>query len=254
MSRPSTREQFTDYCLRRLGFPVIEINVAEEQVDDRIDDALSKYWDYHFDGVEEDYLIVPITSNDVSNGYITLEEKVFSVISILPIGNDSSVGIGAGDLFNAQYQFYMNDFYGSNNIVSSNLEYLSSLKSYLSTAQMTVSPINSFNFNRKTNRLRFNESLSRLKEKSSSIVIKVYKKIDETVFSDVWDDEFLKEYATALIKKQWGENLKKFGNMNLPGGITLNGEAIFNEAIADIERLETKLTIDLQIPNDFFMG
>ncbi len=120
MSRPSTREQFTDYCLRRLGFPVIEINVAEEQVDDRIDDALSKYWDYHFDGVEEDYLIVPITSNDVSNGYITLEEKVFSVISILPIGNDSSVGIGAGDLFNAQYQFYMNDFYGSNNIVSSN--------------------------------------------------------------------------------------------------------------------------------------
>ncbi len=254
MSRPSTREQFTDYCLRRLGFPVIEINVAEEQVDDRIDDALSKYWDYHFDGVEEDYLIVPITSNDVSNGYITLEEKVFSVISILPIGNDSSVGIGAGDLFNAQYQFYMNDFYGSNNIVSSNLEYLSSLKSYLSTAQMTVSPINSFNFNRKTNRLRFNESLSRLKEKSSSIVIKVYKKIDETVFSDVWDDEFLKEYATALIKKQWGENLKKFGNMNLPGGITLNGEAIFNEAIADIERLETKLVSDLSIPPDFFMG
>jgi hypothetical protein len=119
---------------------------------------------------------------------------------------------------------------------------------------MTVSPINSFNFNRKTNRLRFNESLSRLKEKSSSIVIKVYKKIDETVFSDVWDDEFLKEYATALIKKQWGENLKKFGNMNLPGGITLNGEAIFNEAIADIERLETKLVSDLSIPPDFFMG
>ena len=254
MSRPTSREEFADYCLRRLGFPVIEINVAEEQVDDRIDDALSKYWDYHFDGVEEDYLIVPITSNDISNGYITLDEKVFSVISILPIGNDSSVGIGAGDLFNAQYQFYMNDFYGSNNIVSSNLEYLSSLKSYLATAQMTVSPINSFKFNRKTNRLRFNESLSRLKEKSTSVVIKVYKKIDETVFSDVWDDEFLKEYTTALIKKQWGENLKKFGNMNLPGGITINGDAIFNEAVADIERLETKLTKDLQIPNDFFMG
>lgn len=252
---PTTnREEFADYCLRRLGFPVIEINVAEEQVEDRIDDALYKWHDYHFDGVEEDYLIVPITDNDVSNGYIVLEEKVFSVVSILPIGNDSSVGIGAGDLFNAQYQFYMNDFYGSNNLISSNLEYLSSLKSYLTTAQMTVSPINSFNFNRKTNRLRFNEPLSRLKEKSSSVVIKVYKKIDESLFSDIWDDEFLKEYATALIKKQWGENLKKYGNMNLPGGITINGETIFNEAVTDIERLETKLINSLQIPSDFFMG
>lgn len=254
MSRPSTREEFTDYCLRRLGFPVIEINVAEEQVDDRIDDALSKYWDYHFDGTEEDYLVVPITDTDVTNGYITLEEKVFSVISILPIGNDVSIGVGAGDLFNAQYQFYMNDFYSSQNIVSSNLEYFSSLKSYLSTLQMTISPINSFKFNRKTNRLRFNEPISRLREKSSRVVIKVYKKLDETLFSDIWDDEFLKEYTTALIKKQWGENLKKFGSMTLPGGITLNGEAIFAEAVADIERLETKLAKDLQLPLDFYTG
>lgn len=254
MSRPSSREEFTDYCLRRLGFPVIEINVAEEQVDDRIDDALSKYWDYHFDGVEEDYLIVPISDTDVTNGYITLEEKVFSVVSILPIGNDVASGIGGGDLFNAQYQFFMNDFYSSQNVMTSNLQYFNSMKSYLSTVQMTVAPINSFKFNRKTNRLRFNEPLSLLKQKSTKLVIKVYKKIDETVFTDVWDDEFLKEYTTALIKKQWGENLKKFGSMVLPGGITLNGEAIFAEAIADIERLEIKLAKDLQLPADFMMG
>lgn len=254
MARPTSREEFTDYCLRRLGFPVIEINVAEEQVDDRIDDALSKYWDYHFDGVEEDYLIVPITDTDVANEYITLEEKVFAVISILPLGGDVSSGMGGGDLFSAQYQFFMNDFYSTNNIVSSSLQYYNMLQSYLSTVQMTVAPINSFKFNRKTNRLRFNEPLSLIKQKSSSVVIKVYKKLDETVFSDIWDDEFLKEYATALIKKQWGENLKKFGNVNLAGGITINGENIYNEAIAEIEKLETKLQKDLQLPNDFFMG
>lgn len=254
MATPNTRESFTDYCLRRLGFPVIEINVAEEQVDDRIDDALGKFFDYHFDGVEEDYLIVPISDADVSNGYITLDEKVFSVISILPIGNDTSMGVGGGDLFNAQYQFYMNDFYNQSNIIGSGIDYIYSMKSYLSTLQLSITSINTFNFNRKTNRLRFNEPLSLIKEKSNNIVLKVYKKLDIQTFNDVWDDEFLKDYATALIKKQWGENLKKFGSMTLPGGITINGEAIYSEAVTEIERLEKKLTADLQLPLDFYIG
>jgi|688.fasta_scaffold08328_12 hypothetical protein len=254
MATPTTREQFSDYCLRRLGFPVIEINVAEEQVDDRIDDAITKYFDYHFDGVEEDYLIVPITNTDVTNGYITLDEKVFSVISALPVGNDVSTGVGSGDLFNAQYQFYMNDFYNTSNIIGNNLAYLDSMKSYLATMQMSLSPLNSFNFNRKTNRIRFNEPLSLLKEKTSNIVLKIYKKLDINTFNDIWADEFLKEYATALIKRQWGENLKKFGNMNLPGGITINGDAIYSEAITEIEKLETRLTKDLQLPLDLFIG
>lgn len=254
MAIPTTRTEFADYCLRRLGFPVIEINVAEEQVDDRIDDAIYKWHDYHFDGVEEDYLIVTITNNDVTNGYITLEEKVFSVVSVLSIGNDVSTGVGGGDLFNAQYQFYMNDFYNSSNIIGNNLDYLNSLKSYLSTLQLTITPNNSFTFNRKTNRIRFNEPLSLLKEKTSNIVLKIYKKLDVDTFNDIWADEFLKEYATALIKRQWGENLKKYGNMNLPGGITINGDAIYAEAITDIEKLETRLTRDLQLPLDFYIG
>jgi hypothetical protein len=254
MAAPTTREEFKDYCLRRLGFPVIEINVAEEQVEDRVDDALLKYFDYHYDGVEEDYLIVNISDNDVTNGYITLEEKVFSIISILPVGNDTSMGVGGGDLFNAQYQFYMNDFYNQSNIIGSGIDYLTSMKSYLSTLQLSIAPINTFNFNRKTNRLRFNQPLSTIKNKSNAIVLKVYKKLDITIFSDVWDDEFLKDYTTALIKKQWGENLKKFGSMTLPGGITINGEAIYSEAVTEVERLEKKLTADLQLPLDFYTG
>jgi len=253
MATPTTKVEFADYCLRRLGFPVIEINVAEEQVDDRIDDAIAKYWDYHFDGVEEDYLIVPITDAAVSAGYITLEEKVFSVISVLPI-NDSSTAVGAGDLFNAEYQFYMNDFYNSSNVVGNNLSYLDGMKSYLSTLQMILSPLNSFKFNRKTNRIKFNEPLSVLKEKASNLVLKIYRKIDTDTYSDIWADEFLKEYATALIKRQWGENLKKYGSMTLPGGITINGEAIYAEAVTEIDKLEKRLTVDLQLPLDIYIG
>lgn len=253
MAIPTTREEFTDYCLRRLGFPVIDINVDEAQIDDRIDDALSKYWDYHFDGVEEDYLIYPITNTDVSNGYITLDEKVFSVINVLPIGSDFTSGSSGDDLFNAQYQFFLNDFY-SGGVMGAGVDYLATLQSYLSTVQLTVSPLSSFNFNRKTNRLRFNEPLSLIKQKSPSIVLKIYRKLDVNTFNDIWADEFLKDYATALIKRQWGEQLKKYGGLTLPGGITINGTDIYNEAIADIEKLETKLTRDLQLPLDFYIG
>ena len=253
MAKPTTRDQFADYCLRRLGFPVIEINVAEEQVDDRIDDALSKYWDYHFDGVEEEYLIVPITDADVANGYITLPDSAFAVVSILPIGSTTATGVGS-DIFNAQYQFYLNDFYSTNNIVGSNLSYFTTMKSYLSTLERELVPINSFNFNRKTNRLRFNEPMSLIKSKASTLVAKIYRKLDVDAFPDIWDDEFMKDYATALIKRQWGENLKKYGSLTLPGGITLNGEAIYTEAVADIDRLETKLTTDLQLPTNFLVG
>jgi hypothetical protein len=147
-----------------------------------------------------------------------------------------------------------NDFYNTSNIIGNNLAYLDSMKSYLATMQMSLSPLNSFNFNRKTNRIRFNEPLSLLKEKTSNIVLKIYKKLDINTFNDIWADEFLKEYATALIKRQWGENLKKFGNMNLPGGITINGDAIYSESITEIEKLETRLTRDLQLPLDLFIG
>lgn len=254
MSVPTTRVEFADYCLRRLGFPVIEINVAEEQVDDRIDDALYKWHDYHFDGVEEDYLIVPITDAAVAAGYITLEEKVFSVISVLPIGHDASTGVGSGDLFSAQYQFYMNDFYGSSNIVGGGLSDIIGMKTYLSTLQLTVSPLNSFNFNRKTNRISFNEPLSILKARATKLVLKIYRKIEPDTYSEIWSDEFLKEYATALIKRQWGENLKKYGSMNLPGGITINGDAIYAEAVTEIDKLEKRLTVDLQLPLDIYIG
>lgn len=251
---PTSREEFGRYCLTRLGFPVIEINVAEEQIDDRIDDALLKYWDYHFDGVEEEYLVVQITDTDLANGYIQLDDEVFSVIKVLPIGTGNAFGLGGQDFFSVKYQFYMNDLYGSNNIIGGNLSYIDGFKSYLETMNMTLTPGVSFNFNRKTNRLRFNETIASIKNKADIIVLKVYRKLDVDAFNEVWNDEFLKDYATALIKKQWGDNLKKYGNVTLPGGITINGQEIYTEAAVEIERLEKKLSSDLQLPLDFYMG
>lgn len=246
------KEEFAQYCLRRLGFPVIQIEVAPEQIEDRIDDALVKYWDYHFDGSEEIYYLHTITNDDITNNYISLPEEFFAVDEVYPFTQTAS-GQGGG-IFNATYQFMLNDFYNSAMILSGKLNYFETLKSYLATLQHRLSPVASFQFNRKTNKITFTEGMVSIKNKASKVLFHGYKKIDPNIYPDVWEDEFLKDYATALIKRQWGENLKKYQNLNLPGGIQISGKEIFDEAIADIERLENKLISNLHSPPKFFMG
>jgi len=256
MSRPASREEFKEYCLRKLGHPVITINVDPLQVEDRIDDALSKYWEYHFDGREEDYLVIHMTPTDVANNYITLDDKVFAVSQILPYRTSaaSSVSLLHG-AFTAEYQFYLNDVYNSSGMVfSGNLQYIDAIKSYIATMNRLLVPPITFRFNRKTNKLYLDGGIKKFYDINPVIVAKVYKKLDETQNPDIWDDEWLKDYATALIKKQWGSNLKKFGSVTLPGGITLNGEAIYNEAVEEIQKLEEKLIIDLCGPLDYVIA
>lgn len=256
MSKPTTREEFETYCLRRLGWPLVEINTEKGQNSDRIDDALSKFYDYHFDGALEQYLVVTITDQDVSNGYIAIADPIASVIKVLPGGpGGNGNNNNSGGLFNFQTQFYLNDYYGNNGIsASSGISYLSSMKNYISVLSREFNPLSSFNFNRKTNRVTFNESLSSIRTNTPVLVFKVLKQLGESDFPDIWNDEFLKDYATALIKRQWGENIKKYGNLTLPSGIVLNGEAIYNEAVEEVTRLETKLINGLNIPMDFLIG
>ena len=249
MARPTTRATFKEYCLRKLGHPVITVNLDPDQIEDRIDDALSKYWEYHFDGREEDYLVVNITPTDVTNNYITLNELVYSVIDILPVRNTASSVSLIGAAFSAEYQFYLNDVYGqTSGIMGGNLQQVDAIKSYIATMNRLLVPDHTFQFNRKTNRLHIGGGIQKNYNMSPSIFLQVYKKLDETTFSDIWDDEWLKEYAAALMKRQWGTNLKKFGTVNLPGGITLNGEAIYSEGVEEIQRLEDKLITDLSGP------
>jgi hypothetical protein len=246
------REEFKNYCLRRLGFPVIQIEVAPEQIEDRIDDALTKYFDYHFDGSEEIYYIHLIENQDVTNNYIELPDEFFAVDEIVPISQDS-LASGSG-IFNVTYQFLMSDFWGSGGFVGGNLSYIELLKSYLATVRHRLSPVPSFQFNRKTNKLVFTTGIANLQRLAPRILIHGYKKLDVEKYPDIWEDEFLKDYATALIKKQWGENLKKYTNLNLPGGIQIDGKSIYDEAQAEVERLEQKLISNLSLPPRFFVG
>lgn len=251
-SRPTSKEELAEYCLRRLGAPVIDINVDREQVFERIDDALDKFYDYHFDGTEERYLIVQIQPSDVSNGYIQLVPQIFSVVRVYPFLASSF--LSGTDLFSAQYQFFLNDFYVTPGVATGNVQYYDALRGYTEMIQEQMSPVKSFHFNRKTNRVYFTESMAVINSKAPILMFKVYIKLDESQFTEIWNDYFIKGYATALIKKQWGGNLKKYGNINLPGGITLNGEQIYSEAVEEIAELENKLINDYSLPVDFILG
>jgi hypothetical protein len=250
--RPQNREEFRTYCLGRLGAPVIDVNVSLEQIDDRIDDALDRFYDYHFDGVEETSYLYNIQDVDITNGWIPLDPKIFSVVSVYPFVSSSF--LSGTDLFSAQYQFFLNDFYVTPGVATGNIQYYDMLRSYTDTIQKELAPVKSFHFNRKTSKVFFTENLTTIQEKAPSLLFKVYTKIDIDTYPAVWDDRWLKSYATACIKKQWGSNISKFGNVNLPGGITLNGAEIYSQAVDEMTVLEDQLMNDMQLPIDFSIG
>ncbi|MCX8008213.1 MAG: hypothetical protein N3A54_00760 [Patescibacteria group bacterium] len=256
LSKPETREEFIQNCLCRLGYPVIEINVSPEQCEILVDQALQKYWDYHFDGQIPVYYVHLITAQNKTNNTVVLPDKIHGVVSILPISN-LSIPTTAGSVQTvSEIQQYhtLSDLIQNGGILRGNASYLYTFRTYLETLTYTLSPSISFQFNRKTNTIIFNESLAKIAEKAERLVIEGYEYIDPNEFPEVWNDEWLKEYTTALMKRQWGENMKKFSNLPLPGGATLNGEGIYNEAVTDIERLETRLYKDLQIPINFYIA
>ena len=250
--RPQNREEFREYCLGRLGHPVIDINVDITQIDDRIDDALDRFYDYHFDGVEETSYVYKIQDIDVINGYIPLDPKIFSVVSVYPF--TASSFLSGSDLFSAQYQFFLNDFYATPGVATGNIQYFDMLRSYTDTIQKEMAPVKSFHFNRKTSKIFFSQTLSSIKLMAPAVLFKVYTKIDIDRYPAVWDDYMLKALATAYIKKQWGSILSKFGNVNLPGGITLNGAEIYTQAVDEIYQLEDQLMNSYQLPIDFQIG
>lgn len=256
LSNPTTREEFIQNCLTRLGHPVIDVNLAPEQCEILVDQALQKFWDYHFDGQIPLYYIHVITPTDITNNYIELPDEIHGVTRILPIGS-TTMAYPTGSISSvADMQFYytMSDLINNGGIYSGNMSYYYTFQNYINTLTYTLTPLISFQFNRKTNRVYTNESLLTISQRASRLAFEGFKRIEPSEFPEVWNDEWLKEYATALMKRQWGENLKKFSNLPLPGGATLNGEGIFNEAVTDIERLETRLYKDLQVPINFYVG
>ena len=244
----TTRQNLIDYCLRRLGAPVTEINVDDDQVSDRIDDAIEFFQEYHFDGVEKVFLKHIITQTDIDNEYIAVADPVISVLRVLPIPNFNSFQSG---FFNEEYQLRLNDldsFTGSSLIHWAMSQTNFSLVEHLFSIQPTLL------FNRKQNKMYLETDWANKFSVGTILIIEAYRALDPATYTEVYNDMFLKKYATALIKQQWGSNLKKFTGVTLPGGITLDGQTIFSEATEEINKIEEEMSLKYELPIDGYIG
>lgn len=246
MATPTTKATFKEYCLRTLGKPVIEINVDDDQVDDRIDEALKYYWDYHFDGSERTFYKYQITDTDKTNRYITMPENIIGAVNLFPIGQ----ALNTNNLFNIRYQIALNDLYTLTSV--SMVPYYMALTHVQFLEQMLVGqqPIR---YNRNVNRLYIDMDWQ-IVNTGDYIIVEAYQIVDPDVYVDVWKDRWLLRYATCLIKQQWGANLSKFIGMTLPGGIQFNGQRIYDDAIRERGELEREMITSYSLPVTDMIG
>jgi len=244
----TTRQNLIDYCLRRLGAPVTEINVDDDQVSDRIDDAIEFFQEYHFDGVEKVFLKHTITQTDIDNEYIDVVDPIISVLRVLPIPNFNSFQTG---FFNEEYQLRLQDL---ENFTGSSLIHWAMSQTNFSLVEHLFSIQPTLLFNRKQNKMYLETDWANKFEVGTIIIIEAYRALDPVTYTEVYNDMFLKKYATALIKQQWGSNLKKFTGVTLPGGITLDGQTIFSEATEEINKIEEEMNMKYELPPDGFIG
>jgi hypothetical protein len=247
MAQPQSREEFKEYILRKIGAPVIQINVAEEQVEDRVDEAVSFWRDYHYNGSQLVYLKHKLTAQDVENGYVTLPQNLLGISKIFDL--DTSISTGTG-IFNVQYQFVLNNIsditgYSVTNywMTLSHMEFLQEI--------LVGKPL--IRYNKHVNKLYIDADKSSLVA-DRYIIIEAYDIIDPDAYSDVWGDRWLQNYASVLVREQWGLNLTKFTNMQLVGGVQFNGEQILSEARAERQAMEEDAIKSLQPLTYNFIG
>ena len=265
MASPTSKSTFKDYCLRSLGFGVIDINVSDDQVDDRIDEALQYFAQYHYDGIERMYLKHKMTQAEIDRaaenttttatdkvtgsitadwlegkGFITIPEAVVSVIQVFPFDDQTT-----NNMFDLRYQLRLNDLYDFYSTSIIHYEMTMKHLDFLSHLLVGEKPLR---FNRHQNRLYIDMDWTNDIAADEFIVIECYRKLDPDTFTDIYDDMYLKRYATALIKRQWGSNLSKFNGVAMLGCFTMNGENIYSQAIEEIQRLEEQIQLAYETP------
>jgi|TARA_B100001778_G_C18539859_1_gene607724 hypothetical protein len=241
MATPSSRATMKEFCLRRLGKPVIEINIDDDQMDDRIDEALMYYQDYHFDGVETTWLKHQITQTDIDNNYITItDSNTIGIVDIFDIGDATSTN----NLFNVRYQIALNDLYDLSRYDL--VPYFMNFMNIRFIEEMLIGkqPIR---YNRHQNRLSVDMDWEKVNV-DDYLIAKVYKKLDPDTYTDVWGDRWLQRYVTALFQVQWGKNLTKFTGMQLPGGVQFNGEQILQQGLEEKQKLEEEMIVSYSLP------
>ena len=271
MAIPTTKSTFKEYCLRNLGKGVIDINVSDDQVDDRVDEALQYFAQYHYDGIEKVYLKHQITQADVDRaasndtttatdtidnsitasftegkGFIPMPSAVVSVIQIFPFDD-----IATNNMFDIRYQLRLNDLYDFSSTSIMHYQMTMEHLDFLSHILVGEKPIR---FNQHQNRLYIDMDFANDINVDEFLIIECYRKIDPASYPDIFDDIYLKRYATALIKRQWGANLSKFTGVQLLGGVEMNGAEIYSQAQQEIERLEEQIQLAFELPPEYMMG
>ena len=256
MANPTTRSEFKDYCLRRLGFPVIEINVDDDQIEDRIDDALQYWQDYHFDGLQKVYYIKKILQTDIDQKYIDLSNatdasnnalEIVGVTRIFPLTDSQS----SVNMFDLRYQLRLNELY---DFTSASYINYTLTQQHLRSLEIMFTGEVPIRYQRHMQKLYIDWSWGYDIFVDDVVIAECYAVINPDVYTKVWNDRWLKEYATALIKRTWGNNMKKFSGLQLPGGVTLNGDKVYEEATDEIERLEKEMENNYGSPLEFFMN
>ena len=246
MALPVSRHEAKEYCLRQLGKPVIQINVDDTQVEDRIDEALNVYWNYHFDGVEKTYYKYELTQTDIDNKYIVMPDNIIGVVHLFPIGQS----LTSSKLFDIRYQIALNELYSIANV--SMVPYYQTMM-HIQLIEQLIVGLQPIRYNKHSNRLFLDMNWD-LVESGDKIVVEAYQVVNPNVYPDVWKDVWFLRYLTCLIKLQWGSNLKKYQNLEMPGGIVFNGQQIYNEAMAEKKELEQELIDTWSMPAMLMIG
>lgn len=251
MASPNSRQSLIDYCLRKLGAPVLEINVDPDQIEDKIDDTIQMYQDFHADGTLRTYLAHQMTDSDLSNGYITLPTDINYVARMLPLNS----GFGQSrNMFDIKYQIMLNDITSMYNMIG-DLAYYEQLQQYISLLDMQLNGTPQIQFSRRQNRLYiWGDTFDGDIKSGDYIMLEVFQNINPTAATSMYNDRWVKSYATALIKQQWGANLSKFEGMQLPGGVTLSGRTLYEDATAELDQLKESLRLEGEFPIDFYVG
>jgi len=275
MAQPASRSEFKNYCLRQLGAPVLEINVADEQIDDIIDDSLQYFHERHFDGVMRTYLKYQVTQDDIDRGkgpgqsgvtgittttatstidgatmqfdweensnYLQVPPSVIGVEKVFHFDGSQSMSSG---MFSIKYQLFLNDiyFWGAMEMLTYNMT-----RTYLADLEFALTTQKQFRFNQRMDRLYLDVSWSELTP-GDYLVIDCFRTLDPNDYVRVWNDSFLKKYTTALLKKQWGQNLIKFQGVKLPGGVELNGREIYEDGVKELETIREMMSNTYELP------
>tara|TARA_B100000674_G_scaffold162535_1_gene130085 strand:- start:478 stop:1296 length:819 start_codon:yes stop_codon:yes gene_type:complete len=272
MAVPTSKSTFKEYCLRALGKGVIDINVSDDQLDDRVDEALQYFSKYHYDGIERVYLKHQLTTSEIERmrsnesavtatdkvdstitadflqqeNYIPIPDSVLSVVKVFPVTDKLTQ-----NLFDVRYQLRLNDLYDFSSTSIIHYEMTMRHLDFLDHILTGEYPID---FKEHQNRLYIHADMEKDFNNGDFLLIECYRKLDPTVYTDVFDDMYLKRYATALIKKQWGANLSKFNGVQMLGGVTMNGETIYQQALDEITKLEEEMKLGFELPVNYMVG